>query len=85
MAPWARMSDFDERLASMVGLKADWDSYGAKPITEAAIKTAGLMVPIPSRDGGIDLELHAGGIDLTIEIDPDGTVKSIYWEEARGL
>ena len=61
----------------------DWDSYGGKPTTEAAIKTARNLVGIPLRTGGIQIEMSAGGADIEIEIDPDGKVSSVLWMKAQ--
>ena len=68
------------KLQELLYLEADWNSYGAPPITFDAIRTAlevlGEVVPrrapaptiVPTVDGGVQLEWHRGGIDLEIEI-----------------
>ena len=65
-----------ERLAA---LPPGWDSYGAKEITPLAIDGcrafANSMSIVPTSEGGIQLEWHALGVDLEIEIAPDGTIK----------
>ena len=57
----------------------NWDSYGAAPLTDIALNTADLLhsrwIAMPTNDGGVQLELHTHGIDLEIEIGPDGKVK----------
>ena len=67
------MNPFDK----LAALKANWDSYGAPPITPAAIETAkwlhshwptASVVPTPT--GGVQLETEA----LEIEIGADGLV-----------
>jgi hypothetical protein len=63
-------------------LEEGWDSYGGQPTTDAAIKTAGNLAVVPTSDGGIQLEIHAGGADLEIVIDPAGAVTAVSWEAA---
>lgn len=69
--------------AWMRDLKPDWDSYGARRISEDAIAIASeihaaLMSKwqiVPVATGGVQIELHAAGIDIEIEINPDCTVE----------
>jgi len=73
-----------EKLAA---LKANWDTYGAPPITPAAIETAkwlhshwptASVVPTPT--GGVQLETEA----LEIEIGADGLVVGALLTYADG-
>ena len=48
--------------------------YWISPDAEA---TAANMTKVPLRSGGVQLELHAGGMDIEIEIAPDGKVSSV--------
>jgi hypothetical protein len=66
--------------AALLALKPGWDSYEAEPITEAAARTADAVAFVPRSDGGIQIELHGGGVDLEIEIAPDGSVRDLCWE-----
>jgi hypothetical protein len=50
------------------------------PITGHALRTASAVVAVPMEDGGIQIELHAGGVDLEIVVASTGAVKSVYWE-----
>lgn len=64
-------------LERLRALKPGWDSYGGSPITEAAIKTAEVLLAktpqaVPCNDGGIQFEWHCGGIDFEFQIGPDG-------------
>ena len=64
------------KLREMRHLEPGWDSYGAAPIDPRAVDRAILMldslaggwVPVPSCDGGVQLELHEGGFDIEIMI-----------------
>jgi hypothetical protein len=72
-----------ERLQTFRGLNRDWDSYGAEPIEPRCIEKAKELIvvlpagywPIPKVDGGVALERHVDGFDITIEID------RALWEE----
>jgi hypothetical protein len=60
-------------------LKPGWDSYRAKPITEAALRMAEAIMgttatSVPTADGGIQLEWHTAGVEAIIDINPDGTI-----------
>ena len=72
----ARRSEFASRLAEMP-TEHDWDSYGAHPTTEAALDTAYAIEPVPTVNGGIQVEVHRRGFDLEIEIAPDGGIEGI--------
>jgi hypothetical protein len=66
------------RIEHLTALAANWDSYGAQPVTaEAAVAAvrfllnaaypeiaAPAVVPLP--DGGVQLEWHRGGLDIEI-------------------
>lgn len=55
-------------------LKENWDSYGAAPIDEGCIQKAyevwrqlsGDYQVVPTSEGGIQLEQHKGGFDITV-------------------
>ncbi len=65
-------------------LEQNWDGYGAKQISEQAIETASkireYMALVPMNNGGIQLECHAGGMDIEIEIDAKGKLKGVFVE-----
>ena len=73
--------NYSERLASFEKLEAGWDGPKSVPPTAAAINTARYMTVVPAGDGSLQIEMHAGGIDLEIEITADGKVGSIYYEQ----
>lgn len=72
-------------LADLLELPSNWNSYGAHPVDAALIQTAfGLLVNagsewefpppivVPTSRGGVQLEWHTRGIDLELEVKPDG-------------
>lgn len=68
---------FDERLRAFSEMQRNWDGRGSTPPSPLAIATARYMTPVPGGDGSIQLEMHAGGMDIEIEIDPQGKVISV--------
>ncbi|MGV3724590.1 MAG: hypothetical protein ACO1SX_27150, partial [Actinomycetota bacterium] len=69
--------------AALLELPENWDSYGAKPITPAAVETAARVAAVlkardpqamPLACGGVQLEWHADGVDVEIEIGADGEI-----------
>lgn len=78
----ARISDsYDKRLESFEQLKPGWDGHGSVPPSAAAIDTARYMTVVPGGDGSLQIEMHAGGIDLEIEITSEGKVGGIYYQQ----
>lgn len=87
---------FEPTLASMaelLQLEPDWDSYGARRVEPRTIPygldllkysmreatPTPLVVPAPR--GGLQFEWHTGGMDLEVEVLPDGRL-SYYLEDA---
>lgn len=66
-----------EKLDELGSLEKDWNSYGAPPISAAAIETASKWLDHvfvgPMNDGGIQIEWHMAGLDFEIEIKADGS------------
>ncbi len=69
-------------LEELKALADGWHGPKSKAITSAAIDTADNMTPVPCSDGGLHLEMHAGGVDIEITINPEGHVTSVYVERA---
>jgi len=69
-----------ERLHELATLESNWDGYGAKRITDAALAQADSLEVVPQSDGGVQLELHRAGDDLEISIGPGGKIVSVSWE-----
>lgn len=81
-------------LAPLRELAPDWDSYGGYQMTPAALAEArALLVKlaraghpdpaiVPTSPGGVGLEWHAKGLDLSIDIDPDESpMASVYFAD----
>lgn len=75
------MNPWDNRQArgalfQMSHMEHNWDSYGAPPIDERAIKKAlemldllpGPWSAVPCVDGNVQLEQHINGFDIEIQI-----------------
>lgn len=63
-------------------LKDDWDGRGSAAPSDAAIRTARNMGAVPLGDGGLQMEMHAGGADIEIEINTLGKVVAIAWAKS---
>ena len=66
-----------EAMKSLSRLKRGWDGHDGQPITPAALDTAGHLCVTPLSSGGLQIELHAGGADIEIEIGADGSIKGV--------
>lgn len=73
--------------ASLLELGENWDSYGASPITPESVAGAervanvvGKWEPraVPTPNGGVQLEWTVDGVDLEIEIGPDGKTDCLF-------
>lgn len=74
----------ESRLNVLLRLRASWDGYRGQPLTETSVHVAvdlffamadEMSFPpqiFPLVDGGIQLEWHAGGEDIEMEVDRDG-------------
>ncbi len=81
-------------IAELLDLSDNWDSYGAVAIRpEYAASALGLLQSImdsetiapsvvPTNLGGIQIEWHAGGIDLEIEVESTSRI-SVWYEDNR--
>jgi hypothetical protein len=82
-------------MAALLRLPQNWNSYGAGPIQSAAVAAAlrflgQTMHPetpapavVPTSQGGVQLEWHAGEIDLEVRVSPSGEINVVY-EDAQG-
>jgi hypothetical protein len=85
-----------DKLGSFLGLPPNWNSYGASPISHEATRGAFELAirldasdhlepaVIPTHDGGVQYEWHAGAIDLEVELGPSGVVRYWYDDETTG-
>lgn len=76
------MRPFNDRLAEFAHLKDGWDGTRSMAPSEEAIRTCANFVPVPLCNGGIQVEVHAGGADVEIEIDAAGKIISVSWTRA---
>ena len=71
----------EERLAELALLLPNWDSYDATVIGDQALLGCRAFMEsvslVPTSKGGVQMEWHALGLDLEIEIAPDGTICGI--------
>jgi len=69
--------DLEARFAHIAALKENWDSYGAGPISPAALAAARAFLDdaqvVPCSSGGVQLEWHTLGGDVELQFNPDGT------------
>lgn len=75
-----------QRAAELARLPRGWNSYDASPISAAVLqRTLGFLLEyvasgvdhpalVPTVRGGLQLEWHDNGVDVEVEITPDGSV-----------
>jgi hypothetical protein len=69
--------DYTPVLEQLSKLPNNWDGCKSKAPTPQAVTTASCVVPHPLSDGGIQIEFHAGGLNLEISISPEGHVRGV--------
>lgn len=69
-------------LENMKTLQDGWDGRGSAAPSPKAIQTAQNMSACALGYGGIQLEIHAGGSDVEIEIDAQGQIIAVAWARA---
>lgn len=91
------MPQAENRLASIMRLSENWDSYGAQVVTVDSILSAiqllvavmkqGTPMPyiLPTPTGGVQLEWHQFGIDLEVEVLPDGNYLIAFEDEVNAV
>ena len=84
-----------ETLRSYAALPPGWNSYGARPITAAAIDEAtGILdylealeiappMPGPTNTGGVSLRWERGSRELCIEIPPEGRPRTFFRDDGE--
>ena len=75
-----------DRAIELLRLPRGWNSHGAEPVSEAAFERTveflttylveGVAGPVlvPTVRGGVQLEWHGRGVDIEVEVSPDGSV-----------
>jgi hypothetical protein len=73
----------EKNLNELLALRPGWDGYRAPEVADSSVEAAvevldcfmsdGLEFPdlFPLSDGGIQIEWHAGDIDIEVEVSPD--------------
>lgn len=85
--PWVPYTEV--QLTRLLALPKGWDGRWAEPVTESAMRIAvavlaGVMTDdgacpqlFPLPDGGIQVEWHAAGEDVEVEIERDGSAHAL--------
>jgi len=76
------MAQLIDHLNRLEVLGDNWDGRGSAAPSPFAIRTARNMAAVPLGSGGLQLELHAGGADIEIEIDEGGYVTAVAWSKS---
>lgn len=90
-----RTKSLETIVRDFANLPLNWDSYGAVPVTQAAIDAAVRflaffpdpfisqvwVVPVPN--GGVQFEKASGGYGWEIEIAPDGKLQGILIDHSE--
>lgn len=66
------------RLNELAALQQGWDSYGAPPITEAALRAADTVTFVPTNDGGVQVEIHTNGQEVEVVFDKAGAIEDVW-------
>jgi hypothetical protein len=77
----AERSPMPDALREPVGTryqdKDGWNGPQSVATTQAARDTVSRLYVIPSNDGGLVLDLHAGGMEVEINVEPDGRISLV--------
>lgn len=75
-----------KRACELQQLPRGWNSHGAEPVSDAAfrqtiefltayvVRDVAVPVLVPTVRGGLQLEWHRRGVDIEVEVNPDGSV-----------
>jgi hypothetical protein len=88
--------DLFAQLEVLLNLPPKWDGDDAPVVTTAALTVAERVVPIaagwptcaqliPTRHGGISIEVHSLRGDISIDVDPTGATELFFSETETGL
>ncbi len=79
------MTELLTKIGALLGLKDDWDSYGAPRISGEAVNAAIAFVEnlqaVPTVRGGIQLESHTDSGSFEIAFGADGSIVGISLEK----
>lgn len=54
-----------------------WNGPRSVATTQAARDTVSHLYVIPATDGGLVIDLHAGGMEVEISVEPDGRISLV--------
>ena len=76
-------SDFHIQAEKLLRLGQDWNCYEAEPpkreAVEAALACLNAAWLVPMVDGGVQVALRAGEVEVELDFHPDGTVGFGVW------
>lgn len=75
------MGILENNIANLRVLGDGWDGRGSAAPASKALETASSIGCRALGSGGVQLEIHAGGSSVEIEIDPDGQVVAVSWSK----
>lgn len=70
----------DHVWAELASLSEGWDGYDAYPISDAALAVVRALHVVPTCNGGIQIEWHANGWDVEVEVSKDGIPTGVLME-----
>lgn len=87
-----------ESLVEIASLQQNWDSYGARPPDRELLRSALALlldasggkdlpapVVVPVNTGGVQFEWHTRGIDLELEVRPEGRYYVFFEDALHGI
>lgn len=72
-----RRSHLCEEVGSRYQDEDGWNGRYSVATTQAARETVSNLVVIPSNDGGLVIDLHAGGMEVEVSVEPDGRISLV--------
>lgn len=91
------VTPFMDRLRQVLTIPANWAGPGSRPpsmatLWEATKFLASIARPqtkvpnvAPTPDGGVNLTWYAGGVELEISVDPDGSTTASVFDVEKGV
>lgn len=85
-----------DRAIELFRLPRGWNSHGAEPVSDAAfVRTVDFLttylvdgvagpILVPTVRGGVQLEWHRQGVDIEVEVSPDGSVSWCAEDQRSG-
>lgn len=77
------MAQLIDHLNCLEVLKNNWDGRGSAAPSAKAIRIARGTAAVPLGSGGIQIELHANGSDVEIELNEWGEIVGVGWTKTE--